>query len=97
MIFIDICSAEQYPQRRIHGAIETNTYPVKTDAEKERLTKPVSKLKTSATHIIIVCPGGGGRAGNTENDDKSNRVDGKRMLRREQGMEKFLYETEKTK
>jgi len=60
MIIIDICPAEQFAKGHIKGSIETNAYPVKTDAERARLVELLPKIKASSEDVFIVCPKGGG-------------------------------------
>jgi rhodanese-related sulfurtransferase len=62
MILIDICPADQFAAGHTKGSIETNAYPVKTDAEKARLAKYLPKIKAASEDVIIVCPRGGGGA-----------------------------------
>jgi rhodanese-related sulfurtransferase len=95
MILIDICSVDQFAAGHIKGSIETNAYPVKTDAEKARLAKYLPQIKTASEDVIIVCPRGGGGAKNTFDFYKSNGVEEKRLLILEKGMEKWPYETER--
>ena len=95
MILIDICPVEQFAKGHIRGSIETNAYPVKTQAEKDRLAQYLPKIKASSDDVIIICPRGGGGAKNTFDFYKSNDVDAERLLILEKGMEAWPYETEK--
>jgi rhodanese-related sulfurtransferase len=95
MILIDICPVDQFAAGHIKGSIETNAYPVKTDAEKARLAKYLPKIKAASEDVIIVCPRGGGGAKNTFGFYKSNGVEEKRLLILEKGMDKWPYEKEK--
>jgi rhodanese-related sulfurtransferase len=95
MILIDICPVDQFAAGHIKGSIETNAYPVKTDAEKARLANYLPKIKAASEDVIIVCPGGGSGARNTFDFYKSNGVEEKRLLILEKGMGKWPYEKEK--
>ncbi|ROQ92096.1 rhodanese-like domain-containing protein [Desulfosoma caldarium] len=95
MIIVDICPAEQYAKGHIKGAIETNAYPVKTEAEKARLAELLPKIQSSTEDIIIVCPRGGGGAKKTVDFYKSKGVEESRLLILEKGMDAWPYETEK--
>lgn len=97
MIIIDVCPAQQFAKRHIKGSIETNAYPVKTDAEKAKLKQLLPKIKSSTEDIIIVCPMGGNGAKNTVDYYKSVGVDEKRMLILERGIYNWPYETGKRK
>ena len=95
MIIIDICPVEQFAAGHIKGSLETNAYPVKTDAEKASLAKLLPKLKASSEDIILVCPMGGGGAMNTFDFYTENGVEEKRMLILENGISGWPYEKEK--
>ncbi len=94
-IIIDICPAEQYAAGHVKGAIETNAYPVKTEAEKTLLAKQLPMLQETDEDIVVVCPGGAGGAKRTIHFYKTKGVDEKRLLILEKGMNKWPYETEK--
>ncbi len=95
MIIIDICPAQQFASGHVKGSIETNAYPVKTPAEKDRLAQQLPKLQASVDDIVVVCPGGAGGAKRTIDFYKANGVDGKRLLILEKGMNQWPYKTEK--
>jgi len=58
---VDIQVKEGFDKEHLKGALETNAYPVKTDAEKARLEKLLSTFKPDQK-IVIVCPRGAGGA-----------------------------------
>ena len=94
IILIDICPVDQFAKGHIPGSIETNAYPSKTDEEKARLDKVMSKITASADDVVIVCPKGGGGAKNTVDYYTSKGVSEKRLLILEQGMGGWPYEKE---
>lgn len=95
MIIIDICSVEQFAEGHIKGSMETNAYPVKTDAERARLAELLPKVKSTSEDVVVVCPRGGGGAKRTVEYYKSNGVEENRLLILEKGMTGWPYETEK--
>lgn len=95
VIIIDICSAEQFAEGHIKGSIETNAYPVKTDAEKARLAEHLQTIGSSSKDVVIVCPKGGGGAKRTFDYYKSEGIDENRLLILEKGMDGWPYEKEK--
>ncbi len=97
MIIIDICSAEQFAKGHIKGSIETNAYPVKTDAEKAQLAEHLPTITSSTDDIIVVCPKGGGGAKRAVDYYKSEGIDANRLLILEKGMNGWPYETEKNR
>ncbi len=94
MILVDICVVEQFAKAHIPGSIETNAYPVETDAQWQSLAKALPKIQASTDDVVIVCPRGGGGAKKTFDFYKSQGVDEKRLLILEKGMDKWPYETE---
>ena len=94
MIIIDILPAEQFAKGHIKGAIETNAYPVKTEAEKARLAEYLPKIMESTDDVVIICPRGSGGAKRTFDFYKDNGVEEKRLLILEKGMNAWPYEVE---
>jgi rhodanese-related sulfurtransferase len=94
IILIDICPVDRFAQGHIPGSIETNAYPVKTDEEKARLDKVMSKIAASSDDVVVVCPSGAGGAKNTVDYYKSKGVPEKRLLILEKGMGGWPYERE---
>jgi rhodanese-related sulfurtransferase len=94
VILIDIQPAEQFAKGHIAGSIETNAYPVKTEEEKARLEKGMTKIVTSSDEVIIVCPKGGGGAKNTYDFYKSKGIAEKRLLILENGINGWPYAKE---
>ncbi len=95
MIIIDICPVEQFAEGHIKGSIETNAYPVKTEAEKARLAEYLSKIKASTDDVVIVCPKGAGGTKRTFDFYGDNGVEKGRLLILEKGRGGWPYETEK--
>jgi len=58
---VDIQVKDGFNKEHLKGALETNAYPVKTDAEKESLAKLLPTFKPDQK-IVIVCPRGAGGA-----------------------------------
>jgi rhodanese-related sulfurtransferase len=94
MILVDICSVEQFAKAHIPGSIETNAYPVETDAQREALGHLLPQILASGDDVIILCPRGGGGAKRTYDFYKANGVDESRLLILEKGVEKWPFATE---
>lgn len=87
MAIIDIQPAADFQKEHFRGAVETNAYPVKTDAERLRLDKTLPGLIASTGPVVVVCPRGGGGAKATYDYLKSRGIDEKRLLILEGGMQ----------
>ncbi|MBC8209219.1 MAG: rhodanese-like domain-containing protein [Desulfobulbaceae bacterium] len=62
MIIVDIQEKKSFSKQHFRGSIETNAFPVKTDAEKKSLDPAVAQFKATGHDVIVVCPRGGGGA-----------------------------------
>ena len=62
---IDIQVEDEFNRHHIDGALATYAYPVKSDADKERLAAVMTSVKQTEKPIVIVCPRGGGGAKRT--------------------------------
>ena len=61
VVIVDIQEKPGFDKEHLKGAQATYAYPVKTDAEKERLAKLLPDIKPDQK-VVIVCPRGAGGA-----------------------------------
>jgi len=92
---VDICPVAQYAAGHIQGSLETNAYPVKTQAEKEKLAKLLPGIKASSDDIVIICPRGAGGAKRAYDFYKAQGIEKHRLLILEKGMNGWPYDAEK--
>lgn len=90
---VDICPVDQFAKGHLPGSIETNAYPVKTDAEIAKLDAILPKLQASNESVVIVCPGGKGGAKRTYDHYKAQGIAESRLLILEKGMSGWPYQT----
>ena len=62
MIIVDIQDRDAFAAHHFSGSIETNAFPVKTDAEKQQIDPAVAAYKASGNDVVVICPRGGGGA-----------------------------------
>jgi rhodanese-related sulfurtransferase len=62
MVVVDIQEVEAFAKQHFAGSIETNAYPVKSDAERHRIDPAVDAAKKTGHDVVVVCPRGGGGA-----------------------------------
>ena len=93
MAIIDIQPAAEYQQRHFAGAIETNAFPAKSDAERQRLDKTLPQLAKTADDVVVVCPRGGGGAKGTYDYLKSRGIEEKRLFILEKGMQGWPHQS----
>ncbi len=94
VLIVDICPAEQFAAGHIQSALETNAYPVKTQADKDKLAKLLPAIQASGQDIVIVCPRGAGGAKRTFAYYLSQQVEKSRLLILEKGMNGWPYDAE---
>jgi rhodanese-related sulfurtransferase len=92
---VDICPVKQFAAGHIKGAKETNAYPVKTQAEKDKLAKLLPGIKASGDDVVIICPRGAGGAKRAYDFYKAQGVKENRLMILEKGMNGWPYEAEK--
>lgn len=61
-LLVDIQVEDEYAAHHIEGTMATYAYPVKTEADKEKLSAALEKAKQGDDQVVIVCPRGGGGA-----------------------------------
>lgn len=61
VVLIDIQEKDDFAEEHLKGAIPTYAYPVKTEEEKIKIGKYVSKITMDQT-VVVICPKGGGGA-----------------------------------
>lgn len=64
VLLVDIQEKKDFTAHHIKGSMETNAYPVKSDAERQTLIPAVGKAKDNEA-VVIVCPRGKGGAKRT--------------------------------
>ncbi len=88
---VDIQLAEEFEKHHFKNSLQTNAYPAKSDAEKERLDRILSSLQASNDDIVIVCPRGGGGAKNTYEHLKARGIPESRLYILEKGVVGWPY------
>lgn len=58
IIIVDIQPAAAFEQHHLPSSIETDAFPVATDAEKARLDKVLPIINASHAPVVVVCPSG---------------------------------------
>lgn len=91
MAIVDIQVSPEYQQHHFKGAIETNAYPVKSTADKQKLDAIVPTLSAAKSDVVIVCPRGGGGAKNTYDYLKDKGIEEKRIFILKEGMQGWPY------
>jgi len=92
MVIVDIQVPAEFAQHHFKGALETDAFPVKSDAERAKLDKVLPLIAASRDAVIIVCPRGGGGAKNAYDYLKGKGVDEKRLRILEGGMQGWPFQ-----
>jgi len=64
LIVVDIQVPQEFSAHHLTGSLETNAFPAKTPAERQRLDRAVAVIKATTAPVIVVCPRGKGGAKN---------------------------------
>ncbi|MDD2736551.1 MAG: rhodanese-like domain-containing protein [Desulfuromonadaceae bacterium] len=91
MSIVDIQVPAEYQQHHFKGSLETNSYPVKSAADKLKLDAVLPKLSTAKNDVVVICPRGGGGAKNTYDYLKEKGIDEKRIFILKEGMQGWPY------
>jgi rhodanese-related sulfurtransferase len=91
MAIVDIQVPEEFQQHHFKGSLETNSYPVKSATDKQKLDTVMPKLSVTHNDVVVICPRGGGGAKNTYDYLKENGIDEKRIFILKEGMQGWPY------
>lgn len=91
VLLVDIQEQNDFAVHHINGSLETNAYPVKSDAERQTLVPAVDQSKNYET-VVVVCPRGKGGAKRTYNYLKENGVPETKLAILTGGMENWPYQ-----
>ncbi len=91
VIIVDIQVKDEFAAHHFPGSIETNAYPVKTDAEKKQIDPAVETYKKTSHDVVVVCPRGGGGAKRCYSYLKSQGIPDEKLFILKGGVEKWPY------
>ena len=93
MVLVDIQDKPSFAAHHFPGSIETNAFPVESDAERKRLDPAVAAAKKSGQEVVVLCPRGGGGAKRTYDYLKAQGVPEKKLFILTGGMDKWPHRT----
>ena len=91
LTIVDIQVPEEFQQHHFKGSLETNSYPVKSAADRQKLDAVLPKLSATQKDVVVICPRGGGGAKNTYDYLKEKGIDEKRIFILKEGMQGWPY------
>ena len=89
---LDIQVKEEFAEHHIPGAVPTHAYPVKSEADKDRIEREMARLQADEEPIIIVCPRGEGGARRTYDYLLEKGIEEDRLYILEKGQGGWPYE-----
>lgn len=90
VLLVDIQEKKDFAVHHIKGSIETNAYPVKSDAERQSIDPAVSQAK-GYDAVVVVCPRGKRGAKRTYDYLKEQGVPEAKLSILTDGMVKWPY------
>ena len=91
MIIVDIQVKDEFAAHHFAGSIETNAFPVDTDALKNKILPAVEAFKKTGHDVVVICPRGGGGAKKCYSFMKSQGVPDEKLTILKGGVAKFPY------
>lgn len=91
IIIVDIQVKKEFANQHLPGSLETNAYPVKTEAEQARLAPVLEAFEKTGHDIVIICPRGGGGAKRCYSYLKSHGIPEEKLTILKGGIEKWPY------
>ena len=91
LLLLDIQVEADFTQHHLEGALATYAYPVKSDADRDKLTPVVALIKADQAPVVIICPRGGGGAKRAYDFLVNNGVEVERLKILEGGQQKWPY------
>ncbi|HAD03143.1 MAG TPA: hypothetical protein DCF93_00265 [Desulfuromonas sp.] len=84
---LDIQVEEEYAKHHIKGATPTHAYPVKSEADRGKLSAAIAQINADSAPVVIVCPRGAGSATRTYDYLLTQGIAAARLLILEKGQE----------
>lgn len=91
VIIVDIQVAEEFAAHHFPGAIETNAFPVETEAQRTMIDPAVAAYAKLGHDVVVVCPRGGGGAKRCYSYLKSQGVPEEKLTILKGGVAKWPY------
>lgn len=91
VIIVDIQVAAEFAAHHFPGSIETNAFPVETEAQRTMIDSAVAAYEQSGHDVVVVCPRGGGGAKRCYSYLKSRGVPEDKLTILKGGVEKWPH------
>lgn len=91
VIIVDIQVKDEFAAHNFPGSIETNAYPVKTEAQQKQIAPALEAYKKTGNDVVVVCPRGGGGAKRCYSYLKSQGVPEEKLTILKGGIAKWPY------
>ncbi len=91
VIIVDIQVKDEFAAHHFPGSIETNAFPVETEAQRHMIAPAVAIYQQSGHDVVVVCPRGGGGAKRCYSYLKSQGVPEEKLTILTGGVAKWPY------
>jgi len=89
MVLVDIQDKAAFAAHHFPGSIETNAFPVESEAERKLIDPAVTAFRQSGHDVVVLCPRGGGGAKRCYSYLKSQGVPEKKLFILTGGVDKW--------
>lgn len=94
MLLVDIQEKKDFATHHLKGALETNAYPVESEAERGRLLPAIEQAKTGQFEaVVVICPRGKGGAKRAYEFLRGQGVPEEKLFILTNGMENWPHQT----
>lgn len=92
MVLVDIQVKDEFSLHHFKDSIETNSYPVDTEEQRQMIDAAVAAAKKAGTDVVVICPRGGGGAKKCYNYLKAQGIPENKLFILEGGVAKWPHQ-----
>lgn len=90
-ILVDIQVKDEFSLHHFKDSMETNSYPVDTEEQRQMIDPAVAAAKKAGTDVVVICPRGGGGAKKCYNYLKAQGISEAKLFILEGGVAKWPH------
>ena len=91
MVLVDIQVEDEFSLHHFKGSIETNSFPVETEEQRQMIDPAIAAAKAAGTDVVVICPRGGGGAKRCYSYLKAQGIAEEKLFILEGGVDKWPH------